>query len=129
MANSHQVDDLINPDLGKPEEPTDDDTRFIDEYTEAVAHVEEHLFFVNVIRSQGRCGFANGCTSQYLLNTDGSRRYRVTIETRWRSGSDSGTSQRVVINEAGGRVSLGCTCTSHIPVTYYTREVVGEAPF
>ena len=125
-----KINGLLNPDLGKKSDLTLEDHSFIKEYQEGVSKLNEEeklLTFANVIRSEGRCGFASGGSYSYLINTDTRNRYRVTVRTFWRSGINSGQSDQVVINEAGGRMSLGCSDSGYIPVTYYTRQVVGES--
>ena len=125
-----KINDLINPDFGKKQDLTPDDNKFIKEYQDGIGKLSEEerpFYFVNVIRSEGRCGFASGGTYNYLVNTDTRNRYRVTIRTFWQSGINSGQSDRVEIIEAGGRIGLGCTDSGYIPVTYYTRQVVGES--
>lgn len=125
-----KISSLLNPDFGKTPELTDKDKAFMAEYQEGISKLSEEdklLAFANVIKSEGRCGFASGGSINYLINTDTRNRYRVTVRTFWRSGINSGQSDQVVINEAGGRVSLGCTDSGYIPVTYYTRQVVGES--
>ena len=129
---STKIDDLMNPDFGRQEALSEDDKTFIVEYnnvTEKLDEEEKLLSFKNVIRKSGRCGFAQGGTVDYLVNTDTGNRYRVTIRTRWRSGINAGQSDRVVVSQAGGRVGLGCTDSGYIPITYYSREVVGESKF
>ena len=129
---STKIDEILNPDFGKQEALTEDDKAFIDEYNTATENLDEELgllAFKNVIRQSGRCGFAQGGTVDYLINTDTNNRYRVTIRTYWRSGINSGQSDRVVITQAGGRLTLGCTDSGYIPVTYYSRQVVGESKF
>lgn len=83
------------------------------------------LAFRNVIRNEGRCGFASGGSYHYLINTDGGNRYRVTVRTHWRQGIDSGQYDRTYVSEAGGRQNLGCSDSGSIPVAYYSRQVVG----
>ena len=110
-------------------ELTQEEVRLGEDYFNAISKLNEEeslLAFKTVIRSKGRCGFANGGTVQRLHNTDPGARYRVTVRTFWRSGIENGQSDRTHIVEAGGIKVLGCSRTSHIPVTYYSRQVVGE---
>lgn len=125
-----KINDLINPDFGKKQDLTPEDNKFIKDYQDGIGKLSEEeraFYFVNVIRSEGSCGFASGGTYNYLVNTDTRNRYRVTIRTFWQSGINSGQSDRVEIIEAGGRIGLGCTDSGYIPVTYYNRQVVGES--
>lgn len=126
---AEQIDLIINPGTSEKAELTDDDKSFIEEFNSQIADLpieEKELLTRNVIRKSGRCGFTNSGTYDYLVNTDRNYRYRVTVETRWRSGGDSGRSERVYIMVAGSRKNLGCTDSGYIPVTFYTRTVVGE---
>ncbi len=124
-----KIDELISPDSGKREKVTDEDQAFIKEYQDGISNLskeEKLLAFSNVIRKSGHCGFGQFGTIDYLINTDTRNRYRVTIRTFWRTGINSGQFDKFEISEAGGRMSLGCTYSGHIPVTDYTRQVVGE---
>jgi len=126
---SEQISKLISPDAGSPQPLTDDDKKFAAEYSKSVAGLSpdaQALAFKNVIRIEGRCGFANGGWYHYLINTDGGNRYRVTVRTYWRQGIDSGQYDLTYVSEAGGRQDLGCSESGSIPVAYYTRQVVGE---
>jgi len=129
---SELIDGLISPDVGKQSELTDDDKNLIEEYQKGVESLSEEakpLTFRNVIRSSGRCGFANSGTIQYILNTDRNNRYRVTVRTYWRQGINNGQYDRVYVTQAGGRTQLGCTKSGAIPVASYARQVVGEQKF
>lgn len=126
---SQKLSALISPDAGKSQPLSDDDKKFVAEYDKAVSALPPEmamLAFRNVIRNEGRCGFASGGSYHYLINTDGGSRYRVTVRTAWRQGIDSGTYDTTYISEAGGRQNIGCSDSGSIPVAYYTRTVVGE---
>lgn len=126
---SERISKLISPDTGAAQPLTEDDKRFAAEYAEAVAGLSPEaraLAFYNVIRSEGRCGFASGGSYHYLINTDTTNRYRVTVRTFWRQGIDSGQYDTTYVSEAGGRQMLGCSDSGSIPVASYTRQVVGE---
>lgn len=126
---SEQISTLISPDAGKAQSLTEDDKKFSAEYAKAVDALPEGaqtLTFRNVIRNEGRCGFASGGSLHYLINTDGGNRYRVTVRTYWRQGIDSGQYDRTYVSEAGGRQNLGCSDSGSIPVASYSRQVVGE---
>lgn len=125
----NQFVELTDPEVGNDVSLDEDDEQLIDAYNKGYDKLSEdtRLFaFRNVIRSLGRCGFAGGGGKQYLLNSDRNGRYRVTVRTRWRYGIEHGTYDRIHIMEAGGKKYLGCTDSGRIPVTYYTRQVVGE---
>ena len=126
---NNELSGLTDPEIGKDFPLEDDDKQFVSAYNEGYEKLSEEdrlLAFRNVIRNSGRCGFANGGSKQYLVNTDSRNRYRVTVRTYWRSGINNGQSDRTHIMEAGGRKYLGCTDSGYIPVTYYRRQVVGE---
>lgn len=126
---SEQLTGILQGDVREVADAADDNDRFIAEHEEAYTHLDEarsFLRFSNVIRHQGRCGFANGGSIQDLVNTDRHNRYRVTVRTYWRQGIESGQYDRIYISEAGGSQRLGCTSSGSIPVAYYTRQVVGE---
>jgi len=114
-----------NPDFGKPQPLTDEDKALIDAF-QAEASQEKLTGFDCVVRSYGRCGFANGGSDCYVVNTNPRVAHTVTVDETWRRGIDDGFSQRVIMIAAGGRVGLGCSSTNNIPVTYYTWTVVGE---
>lgn len=93
---------------------------------EKLSEDQRHLYFNNIIRGRGTCGFTNTSQVDYLINTDVKNRYRVTVKTRWTRGADRGESQRVFVMEAGGTTRLGCQDSGVIPVAYYTRSIEGE---
>lgn len=129
MSLSEKISKLISPDDGKIETLSSEDDQYISEYSDELKNLPDDissLAFKNVIRKEGRCGFANGGTIDYLLNTDRRARYRVTVRTHWSQGIDNGSFDRVYINEAGGKIQLGCTDSGSIPVATYRRSVVGE---
>ena len=91
-----QIAGLVNPDTGKGQSPSDEDKRFIAEYSKGLACLsieEQNLAFKNVIRNEfSSCGFAGGGAYQYLVNTDTQNRYQVTVRTYWRQGINAGSS-------------------------------------
>ncbi len=124
-----QFSELLNSEIGSNLPLEKEDQTIINSYKiefESLSEEEKLLGFNTIIRSSGRCGFAGGGTNQYLLNTDSKNRYRVTVKTNWRSGIQSGSHYRTHIIEAGSKLFLGCTDSGYIPVTYYSRFVVGE---
>lgn len=80
----------------------------------------------STIIAQGHCGFTKANSFFYLVNTDSTASLRVTVRTTWRSGIQSGQTDRVYILPAGGQQTLGCGDSGVIPVTYYQFQVVGE---
>jgi hypothetical protein len=126
---SDAISKHISPDAGAPQPLTEDDKGFIAEYEKGLASLSAEallLAFRNVVRREGRCGFASGGSYDYLVNTDTGNRYRVTVRTYWRQGIDHGQYDNTYISEAGGKQNLGCSDSGSIPVAYYTRQVVGE---
>ncbi|CAM1373617.1 hypothetical protein [Tenacibaculum xiamenense] len=124
-----QFSELLNSNIGNNLPLENEDQSIINAYKtefKTLSEEEKLLGFNNIITSSRRCGFANGGTNQYLLNTDSKNRYRVTIKTNWRSGIQSGSHYRTHIIEAGSKLFLGCTDSGYIPITYYSRFVVGE---
>lgn len=92
----------------------------------SVGSEDLELVFRCAIVNDGQCGFANGGSNQYLVNTDQGRDYRVTVRTYWRQGIDQGQYDNTYTINAGARLFLGCTDSGNIPVAYYNRQVVGE---
>ncbi|SEC93469.1 hypothetical protein SAMN04489761_4012 [Tenacibaculum sp. MAR_2009_124] len=124
-----QFSELLNSEIGNTLDLENEDENIIHVYSDQYKKLSEEeklLGFHNIITNSGRCGFANGGMNQYLLNTDSTNRYRVTIKTNWRSGIQSGSHYRTHIIEAGSKLFLGCTDSGYIPVSYYNRFVVGE---
>ena len=73
-----------------------------------------------------RCGFAKSGQEAYVINRDSKISVRVTIEVKWsRGGVKKGSYQDVRVISAGGKVYLGCTASSAIPVEDYSYRVVG----
>lgn len=91
-----------------------------------VAHAKSGGF-KNHISREGSCGFSKEGKIEYLVNTDKNNSYKVTIRKNWRSGAKSGVSDYTVVSAAGGKSSQGCTASGNIPVTTYSRRVVGES--
>jgi len=107
----------------------ENDKEFAKLYREEYSKLSEEdklKAFRSIIRRQGNCGFANSGHIEYLLNTDNSNRYRVTIRTYWTQGIDNGQFDQTIIVEAGERKLIGCTDSGQIPVAHYNRQVVGE---
>ncbi|MCI5150513.1 MAG: hypothetical protein D3916_14205 [Candidatus Electrothrix sp. MAN1_4] len=129
MDLAELIDEVVSGTESEVEALSAEDEAFVDEFNKAEAASEEDielLRFKNVIRKNGRCGFASGGSKDYLVNTDRGARYRVTVRTRWRQGINSGQNDRVHVIAAGSRKYLGCTDSGSIPVAYYSRSVVGE---
>ena len=105
MNLAQEISRIINPDGSEPVSLTAENQAFIRDYQPGLAALSEEeastLAFMNVIIKEGRCGFASGGSYDYLLNTDTTRRYRVTVRTYWRQGINQGE--------------------------YYARQVVGES--
>jgi hypothetical protein len=125
------INKLIATDAGKQSRATKTQEKFAKAYFQGIEKLDDDqkiLAFKNVITWDGTCGFANGGTIQYLLNTDTGRGYRVTVRTFWSQGVNSGQYDNVYMTTPGGRTLLGCTDSGYIPVTSYIRQVVGEEP-
>lgn len=120
---------LISENFGRKVDLTEEDQMVIKNYNDSVALLqpdEKHLFFVNIKVQGEKCGFTNAGSQEYVLNTDKSNRYFVTVKTAWRCGVESGESYDTIIVEAGSKHALGCTDSGYVPVTYYTRTITGE---
>lgn len=129
---AEKISRLISPEFGTKDELNEDDKSLIDALRGVASQIESSdesiRNFKNVIRKEDRCGFASGGSIDKLLNTDTGRRYRVTVRTYWRQGINEGQYDNTFLNEAGGKLVLGCTDSGNIPVAYYNRQVVGESP-
>lgn len=88
---------------------------------------EKRQVFRNRISNSGSCGFAGAGRKQYLINTDTTSRYRVTIHVVMRINYQIVEERdEVIINEAGGQQYIGCTDGGLITGPDYERSVVGE---
>jgi hypothetical protein len=124
---SEAISKMINPDSGSTHPLTENNKHFVAKYQEGLSNLTaEEQPLRNVISKEGQCGFVNNGSIDYLLNTDSGNRYRVTVRTYWQGFWDSGQYDQIYINEAGGKLKLGCTQSDDIPITYYNRQVVGE---
>lgn len=127
---STMIAEFLNKDFAQKTPLNNEDKTFIENYKKAISESNPAFDFTpafkNVIRKEGRCGFAMAGSIDYLINTDSSHRYRVTIRTYWHQGIESGQFDNTVISEAGSRLNLGCTDSGYIPVATYSRVVVGE---
>jgi hypothetical protein len=124
-----EFDKLLGGDSSA--QPTSEEGKqFADEYAKGVDALPDDVkafAFKNVIQRRDICGFAGGGRKDYLINTDPTRRYRVTVRTYWSQGINSGQSDNIHIMDAGSEKYLGCTDSGAIPVAYYNRQVVGES--
>ncbi|EHW0695536.1 hypothetical protein K1B30_003875 [Vibrio parahaemolyticus] len=77
------------------------------------------------VRYGSSCGFANSGQSVYVVNARNDKRIQATIRVSWSNGIDNGQYDRVHVIPAGSEKRLGCTRSSHIPVTDYRYSVVG----
>lgn len=82
--------------------------------------------FNNTLSIEDKCGYTKGGAYQYVNNGDPSNAYKVTIREHYKVGGNSGHTDKVVRVSAGSREALGCTISDSIPITKWTREVVGE---
>ena len=132
MKLSEAISKIINPHSGVPQPLTEANKELIAEYRRRRVEFEAEgygLVFNNVIIKEGQCGVVNGGSVDYLLNTDPSKRYRVTVRTHWdQTAVGSGNYDQIHIIEAGGKQSLGCSQSDDIPIITYIRQVVGEIP-
>lgn len=111
----------------KTEELSKEDTATLDEMDAAhKARPELEVYAPCAYISYGeRCGFAKAGSVAYVQNRLRNRRVRATVRVTWRQGIQRGTYQLTRVIPAGGRVSLGCTSSSNIPVAYYSFAVIG----
>ncbi|MEM9546961.1 MAG: hypothetical protein AAGA77_13355 [Bacteroidota bacterium] len=118
-----------NIEIGASVNLLDTDQQLINQYRssfDALSDENRRRSFRNVISYSGNCGFANGGSCQYLINTDTGNTYRVTVRVQWYRGIDSGSDDRVFTINAGSKLYLGCTKGNDLPTTRYDRQVVGE---
>ncbi|MFD1257031.1 hypothetical protein ACFQ3S_09505 [Mucilaginibacter terrae] len=123
-----QIVKLLDPDFGSATSLSSADEEFITAAETQPDHEAEAVkpVFKNKIVFQGNCGFAMGGQFAYVLNTDKFNAYRVTVKNAYRCGIDYGELYTTVDVSAGGKISLSCTDSGYIPVTYYTYTVEGE---
>lgn len=80
----------------------------------------------NIIVRDGNCGPLNGGYVEYLVNTDNTTKYSVTILTRWTQGFENKQRTEVFSIPPAGRIYLGCTLAGATPEIIYSRSVVAE---
>lgn len=98
--------------------------KFLSELRSAIRK-ERSTAFKNVIRAEGECGVG---LVGYLINSDTTARYRVTVRDHWADDYQSGQTDQIYISGPGSRQELGCSVTGPGPNSMvHTREVVGEA--
>lgn len=80
--------------------------------------------FQTYLEKSGKCG-SDG-KEEFVVNRNRTKGYMVTYEEAYRVGGQSGVTQQVTSVEAGGRTSVGCSNSGTIPLTIWTRKIVGE---
>lgn len=74
----------------------------------------------------GACGHNQVGKLQFLQNSDQSNAYEVTVKTiKMQQGNAKETEKSVKVN-AGEKKHLGCSLSSVMPLTSYTRTIVNE---
>ena len=113
-----------DPNFGRPEPNSDELCAYI--ATQRLADKSEVRTFKNVVRGKGQCGGAGSRgQQQYVVNTDTTHAYRVTLRYFQTGGGQPAKDDEQVVPrvEAGGENYLGC---SEVGDFYIRYEVVGE---